>query len=150
METVTVSESQMDHGDLPEQLYKVLAELLNRKSNVEVINSIRGEYGVLGFLSECREGATASELCGKLHVVPGRMADILKRLEQKELSFRTRTEDDRRVVKVFATEAGKKLSAEKRREIREDHEGLFKILSEEEVRELIRLLKIMLSYYPDK
>ena len=142
--------TEVTHGDLPEQLYGVLAELLNRKSNVEVINSIRGEYGVLGFLCGCEEGATASELCGKLHVVPGRMADILKRLEQKKLIFRTRAEDDRRVVKVFATEAGRQMSIEKRREIREDHEGLFEILSEAEVRELIRLLKIMLSYYPDK
>ena len=136
--------------NLPEELYGVLAELLNRKNNVEVINSIRGEYGVLNCLCDIEEGASAGELCKKLHVVPGRMADILKSLEQKELIVRTHSENDRRVVKAFITEKGKQVSVEKRSEISKEYEGLFKILSVEEVKELIRLLKIVLSYYPNK
>ena len=36
-----------DKDNLPEKLYGVLAELLNRKSNIAILDSIRGEYGVL-------------------------------------------------------------------------------------------------------
>lgn len=137
-------------GNLPEELYGVLADLLNRKSMIAVLDSIRGEYGVLNCLYEMEEGASAAELCKRLHLVPGRMADILKRLEQKELILRIRMEDDRRVVKAHITDKGRQVSREKREEIGREYEGLFKILDEKEVKELIRLLRIVLSYYPDK
>ena len=135
--------------DLPEELYRVLAELLGRRKNIDVINSIRGEYGVLNCLCASEEGASAGDLCKRLHVVPGRMADILKSLEQKELIVRTHAADDRRVVKAQITDKGREISLVKRQEIREDYAGLFELLSESEVRELIRLLKIMLSFCPE-
>ena len=136
--------------DLPEELYGVLAELITRRKNIDVINSIRGEYGVLNCLCDCNDGASAGELCKKLHVVPGRMADILKSLEQKQLIVRSHAADDRRVVKALITEKGREVSIVKRQEIREDYAGLFKLLDEGEVRELIRLLKIMLSFCPEE
>ena len=135
--------------DLPEELYGVLAELLGRRKNIEVFNSIRGEYGVLNCLRDTEEGASAGELCRKLHVVPGRMADILKSLENKQLIVRTHAANDRRVVKAMITDKGREVSLVKRQEIREDYAGLFSLLSEQEVRELIRLLKIMLSFCPE-
>ncbi len=135
---------------LPEELYGVLADLLNRRNNIEVINSIRGEYGVLNYLCECEGGVSAGELGKALHVVPGRMADILKSLEQKGFIVRLRSDSDRRVVKAAVTEDGRRASQEKRREIHDDYEGLFSMLGENDVRELIRLLRIVLSYYPDK
>ena len=144
---MTVTETKTEN--LPEELYGVLADLMIRKNNIAVFDSIRGEYGVLNCLCEHEEGFSASELCGRLHVVPGRMADILKSLEQKQLIERIRTKEDRRVVKAFITEPGRQASKVKREEIRKEYEGLFKILGEKDVRELIRLLKIVLSYYPD-
>ena len=136
---------------LPEALYGVLAELLNRKSNIAVLDSIRGEYGVLNCLNDMEErGASAGELCRRLHVVPGRMADILKRLEEKELIVRSKDEADRRVVRASITEKGRQLSNERRMEISKEYKGLFDILGENDVRELIRLLKIVLAYYPEE
>lgn len=145
---MTVTETRNEN--LPEQLYGVLADLLIRKNNIAVLDSIRGEYGVLNCLCDLEEGASAGELCKRLHVVPGRMADILKSLEQKELILRVRMKDDRRVVKAHITDKGRQVSIEKREEISREYEGLFKILGEKDVKELIRLLKIVLSYYPDK
>lgn len=68
---------------LSEELYEVLAELLNRKNNIAVLDSIRGEYGVLNCLADLEQGISAGELSQRLNVVPGRMADILKSLEKK-------------------------------------------------------------------
>lgn len=135
---------------LAEELYEVLAELLNSKSNIGILDSIRGEYGVLNCLYDLEDGAPAGELCKRLHVVPGRMADILKRLEEKELIIRSRSDSDHRVIYARLTEKGRQASAEKRSDIRNEYKGLFDKLSEAEVRELIRLLKIVLAYYPEE
>ena len=116
--------------NLPEELYGVLADLLNRKNNIEVLNSIRGEYGVLNCLCDSDDGISAGKLGKALHVVPGRMADILKSLEQKGLIVRLRNDSDRRVVKAKVTDEGRRVSLEKRKEIHDDYEGLFKILGE--------------------
>jgi DNA-binding MarR family transcriptional regulator len=134
---------------LPEELYGVLADLLNQKNHLEILNSIRGEYGVLNYLYDKEEGASAGDLSKALHVVPGRMADILKSLEQKQLIERRRIDIDRRVVKAHITDKGRQVSTEKRQEIHNDYQGLFKIMGEKDVKELIRLLKIVLAYYPD-
>ncbi len=107
-------------------------------------------YGVLNCLCELEEGASAGELCKRLHVVPGRMADILKRLEEKELIERSRNESDRRVVRTLITEKGRQVSKEKRALIHEEYRGLFRKLGENDVRELIRLLRIVLAYYPEQ
>ena len=142
----------MENNDitLPEELYGVLSDFLNKKNNIDVLNSIRGEYGVLNCLIDMEDGASAGELGKRLHVVPGRIADILNSIEQKELIVRKRNESDRRVVKSYITEKGRQVSIEKRTEIHNNYKGLFKILGENDVRELIRLLKIVLSYYPDE
>ncbi|MBQ9384952.1 MAG: winged helix DNA-binding protein [Ruminiclostridium sp.] len=139
-----------DMEKLPEELYGVLSDLLNRKSNIAILDSIRGEYGVLNCLYDMEDGASAGELCRRLHVVPGRMADILKKLEEKELIVRTRNESDRRVVRAQITDKGRRVSAEKRTEIREEYRGLFRTLGENDTRELIRLLRIVLAYYPEQ
>ena len=136
--------------ELSEELYEVLAELLNRKNNILVLDSIRGEYGVLNCLADSESGLSAGELSQYLNVVPGRMADILKGLEQKNLIVRSRDETDRRIVNVTITEEGRTVSRRKREEIHREYEGLFKILGEKDIKEFIRLLKIVLAYYPDK
>lgn len=129
-----------------EELYNLLAELLNRKIHRNVLDSIRGEYGVLRYLMYVEDGVTAGEMTKQLHVVPGRMTDILISLENKAFVVRKRDEQDGRKVRVFITEAGKKEAVEKRRKIHEEYQGMFQILGDEDTKELIRLLKIVLAY----
>ena len=59
-------------------------------------------------------------------------------------------QSDRRVVITLITEKGRKVSLEKRTLIHEEYRGLFEKLGENDVRELIRLLKIVLAYYPEQ
>ena len=117
-----------DKEQLPEELYNVLAELLNRKSNIAILDSIRGEYGVLNCLYDNEEGVPAGELCGRLHVVPGRIADILKQLERKELILRQKDENDRRVVRCTLTDKGRAVLEKRRAEIHDEYkayEGMY-------------------------
>lgn len=139
----------MTDENLSEELYSLLAELLNRKINRTVQDSIRGEYGVLRYLLYVRDNESAGVLTEQLHVVPGRMTDILKSLEYKGLIERSRDIEDKRRVIVSITEKGRIEAEEKRKYISEEYQGLFRILGKEDTKELIRLLKVVLSYPGD-
>lgn len=131
---------------LGEELYNLLAEFLNSPSNRHFMDSIRGEYGVLRYLLQGKEDITAGYLGEKLQVVPGRMTDILTALESKGFIERRRNEKDRRVVNVFITDKGREEAERKRQAIHEDYKGLIEILGVDDARELMRLLKILLTY----
>lgn len=136
----------MTEENLGESLYNLLAELLNRKQNRKVLDSIRGEYGVLRYLSFVQDKVSAGILTDQLHVVPGRMTDILNSLENKKMVERRADEEDRRRVLVCITDEGKQQAYEMRQEISKEYQGMFQILGREDTLELIRLLKIVLSY----
>lgn len=136
----------MNSKNLSEEFYGLLAELLNSKGNREVLDSIRGEYGVLRFLAYVEDGVSAGQLTKHLHVVPGRMTDILKSLEAKKFVLRKRDKDDMRRVHVYITEEGKAEAHKKRETIQKQYEGMYQLLGEQDIRELIRLLNIVLGY----
>ena len=129
-----------------EELYNLLAELLNRKINRVVQDSIRGEYGVLRYLLYVEDGVSAGVLTEQLHVVPGRMTDILTSLEQKGWIKRNKDKNDRRKIKVCITKTGEVEARRMREYIHKEYQGLFEILGKKDTEELIRLLKIVLSY----
>lgn len=136
--------------NLGEELYNLLAELLNRKINRTVMDSIRGEYGVLRYLMYVEDRVSAGVLTEQLHVVPGRMTDILNSLESKGFIVRHRDEEDKRRVNVCITEGGRAEAQEKRNQISKEYQGMFRILGKEDTEELIRLLKIVLAYPGDR
>lgn len=142
----------MDKNDenLGEELYNLLAELLNRKMNRTVLDSIRGEYGVLRYLLYVQDKTSAGVLTEQLHVVPGRMTDILNSLEAKGFIKRQKSDEDRRRVVVCITESGRDEAFQKMEYIRNEYQGLFKILGRKDTEELIRLLGIVLSYQGDE
>ena len=142
----------MDKNDenLGEELYNLLAELLNRKMNRTVLDSIRGEYGVLRYLLYVQDKTSPCFLTEQLHVVPGRMTDILNSLESKGFIKRQKSDEDRRRVVVCITESGRDEAFQKMEYIRNEYQGLFKILGQKDTEELIRLLRIVLSYQGDE
>ena len=136
----------MREENLGEELYSLLAEVLNRKENRVVLDSIRGEYGVLRYLMYVEDQVSAGELTTQLHVVPGRMTDILNSLENKGCITRKKDEEDLRRLTVCITEKGREEESKKRKSIREEYQGMYEILGEKDTQELIRLLKIFLTY----
>lgn len=65
---------------------------------------------------------------------------LVDRLEQAGLAERARSAEDRRVVRVTITAAGKKLLAALNRPLRKQHQELLGHLSERELRDLTRRL----------
>lgn len=132
--------------DIGEELYNVLAQVLNRPGNRKFLDSIRGEYGVLWYLLKHENPVTAGDLKEKLHVVPGRMTDILNSLEKKNLILRERDEADKRVVNVYITQNGIVEAGKRREQIHGEYAGLFELMGYDEAKELIRMLRILLEY----
>lgn len=137
------STHEQDYG---EELFNVLANFLNRPSNRAFLDSIRGEYGVLWALSTATGTLTAGDLKDRLHVVPGRMTDILTSLENKGMIVRSREELDRRIVNVSITQKGRDEARKRRLQIHEKYHGLFEKIGHEDAKELVRLLSIMLTF----
>lgn len=77
------------------------------------------------------------------------MTDILNSLETKGFIERKKSDEDRRRVVVCITESGREEACQKMGYIRNEYQGLFKILGRKDTEELIRLLGIVLSYHDD-
>ena len=87
------------------------------------------------------DGVYSGVLKDQLGVGAGRMADILRRLEEKELIVRSEdTEDSRRVV-IHITELGRERAVSMNQRVLAWYGRLHEYLGEEDSRELIRLLK---------
>jgi len=128
-----------------EELYNLLAELINRKKNRGVLDCIRGGYGVLRYLTYVQDNVNPGILIKQLHVVPGRMTDILTGLEAKGFVTRTRSDQDRRKVFVSITDAGRDEACRKREYLKGEYQEVFEMLGKKDMEELVRLLKIVLS-----
>ena len=126
---------------ISEELYAAVANLGRDREQKIVTASASGEEGLLHYLAYKLDGVYSGVLKDQLGVGSGRMADILRRLEEKELIVRSEdTEDSRRVV-VHITELGRERAVSMNQRVLAWYGRLHEYLGEEDSRELIRLLK---------
>ena len=126
---------------ISEELYAAVANLGRDREQKIVTASASREEGLLHYLAYKHDGVYSGVLKDQLGVGSGRMADILRRLEEKELIVRSEdTEDSRRVV-VHITELGRERAVSMNQRVLAWYERLHEYLGEEDSRELIRLLK---------
>ena len=136
----------MEQGSLTEQLVQM--HFLRWKELAYLSGSVfvQGEDALLLFLNHFRRPVLAGELADKLGLTSGRVANILKRLEEKDQIRRMQDGEDRRRVFVSLTETGKALSDEKYQNLVRQHHDLLEFLGEENARELLRLLECCVEY----
>lgn len=66
----------MNTEDLGEELYNLLAQVLNSPENRRFFDSIRGEYGVFWYLLTKNTIVTVGELREKLQTLQEQMFDV--------------------------------------------------------------------------
>lgn len=135
-----------DRNEFGDELFDLLAKVLNSTANREVLDSIRGEYGLLWHLATIGRPVSVGELAEYMQVVPGRMTDILKNLEKKGFVLRHRSEEDKRIVMVSLLEKGKEEAMRRRQYIHEKFKGINEVFSLDEQKELIHLLNMLLTF----
>ena len=90
---------------------------------------------------------TATDLCGRLHILKPQMNVILKGLESRGMIRRIRSETDKRNVHILITEEGIPVYEKAHEQILRLPDGIIERLGEEKVRELVRLVREVTSCF---
>ncbi|MCK1985737.1 MULTISPECIES: MarR family winged helix-turn-helix transcriptional regulator [Peribacillus] len=89
------------------------------------------------------DGLTQVELCNKLNCEAPTVTNMVKALEKKELIIRRKDYDDKRITRIFLTDAGKNLEAPVNEKWRKQQDRLLTDITLDERMLLRRLLKQM-------
>ena len=135
------TQTAKDPDAISEELYAAMAGLGRRREQKVTTASASGEEGLLHYLAYKHDGVYSGVLKEQLGVGSGRMADILRRLEEKELIVRSEDAKDSRRVVVHITELGREHAVSMNRRVLAWYGRLHDYLGKEDSRELIRLLK---------
>ncbi|ANF94829.1 MarR family winged helix-turn-helix transcriptional regulator [Paenibacillus bovis] len=91
------------------------------------------------------DGVTQMQLCEYLNCEPPTVTHMVRSLEQNGFIYRTRDEQDKRIMRIFLTEKGKELEAPVRLKWQQQQEKLLHSISADERILLRQLMKRMES-----
>lgn len=125
------------------QMHIDKARLLTQMANAL---SISGEVGVLLWLSQRSEDTFAVDIIDHFDLTPGRVANIVKKLEQKGYIERLQSSDDQRKARIFLTAKGISRANELFSEMNAGHARLIDALGEEDALQTMRILRRIISF----
>ncbi|WP_342414907.1 MarR family winged helix-turn-helix transcriptional regulator [Paenibacillus sp. FSL R10-2782] len=134
----------MDYKTLATELFEYIVKK-HKPSLEERGHYSRGEMGILICLNLNKGGVTSGHLSEYLSVSTGRVATALKSLEKKGLVVRHTDVTDKRKVIVFITDSGKQFMIDKYNEGIAWTESILRKLDEQDAKEFIRLIKLIVS-----
>ncbi len=92
-------------------------------------------------------GMTQKELTARLGVQPGSASEVLSKLEQAGLIFRTPSKADHRTTDIRLTPEGERLAREASLRRMERHEQMFAVFSSEEKDALLAMLERLNAHW---
>ncbi len=105
-------------------------------------------------LSAAKSGHTmcnsATSIAGALHVTPGTMTTAISLLVKKGYVYRKKDNKDRRIIRIYITESGKKALIKHNEFHDEMVAEILSVLSDEEVIVFCRSLKKLRDFFYDK
>lgn len=122
---------------MTEMHYKYTRDIL---SMMEQVTSV-GEERVLEYLYRNQDSVPPGQLTEELQLSTGRIANILRQLEDKGYIERSRRNQDKRMVEVSLTETGRESAAARYQETIAAHRALLAQLGEKDGEEFLRLLE---------
>lgn len=139
----------MDSMKLGETLWMIHLEYMHALEKIVEQSRVRGESGVVLYLYHVGRPMYPGELTEKLGLTTGRIANILKVLEESKLIVRAMDRLDKRRVRVALTPEGEAHAKRLNAEAVAFHAGLLEHLSPEEARQFLDMLK-RLADFPDE
>lgn len=131
--------------DIQNQLFDCLTNLRQSKFNSNYSKSMVGEGQILLYLT-IENGLTPGILSEITALGTGRIANILKTMEEKGYVIRKKDEKDKRKVYVYVTEKGKIWHEKNKRKLDEEVKNLLNYLGKEDSLELIRILNKIVDF----
>lgn len=104
-----------------------------------------GEDGVLLWLFMQDRAAMAGELARALGLTSGRIANILKKLDEKGMITRTMGTEDKRKVYISLTESGRERIENKKRSEIAQYDAVLSKLGDEDAQEYLRITRKILE-----
>ena len=139
----------MDYAALAKRVSRLHCSHLRQMYMLADTFAVQGEAGVLLCLHQQGDSMLSGELMERMGLTTGRIANILKQMEQKGLIARCHDSGDRRRVYVSLTELGASCAEERLRQMNEAHVRILENLGEEDAKELVRLMERCLDFMGD-
>ena len=140
----------MDWGDEMEQLkigkiLKIVNNYMDKDINncLSDYNITRSQMGILIYIqvAECKNiEANQVDIEKEFNLKNPTVTGLINRLEEKGYIKRVRSDKDKRYNKLELTESGREILNKGKRKAQENEEKLLKILTDDEIKELKRIL----------
>ncbi|AGC68849.1 transcriptional regulator MarR family [Thermoclostridium stercorarium subsp. stercorarium DSM 8532] len=119
----------------------------NAKLLTQIANalSMSGEMGVLLWLSQQKSRTYATDIIKHFGLTPGRVANILKKLEQRQLIVRHEDTVDQRKFCILLTKKGVMYANELYSQMNDGHARILAALGQEDASEGLRILKRVIT-----
>ena len=137
----------MENHALAEQMIQLCLDHFKATCRLSEAVALQGEDGALLCLRACERPMLSGELVERLGLTTGRVANILRQLEDKGLVRRVQDLGDRRRVHVSLTDEGAARADERYAALVRAHQRLLDGLGEADSREAVRLMRRCLAYY---
>jgi MarR family transcriptional regulator, organic hydroperoxide resistance regulator len=131
----------MDYKSLAEELFHIMTRTAKLPFQKKVDDLSHGERRILGYLTFGKNGVPSGDLSDKLDLTTPRVASALNSLAEKGYIERNRDENDKRMVIVSITEAGKSFMMEEYNKLISMMQQTLERLGENDAQELIRIIK---------
>lgn len=129
---------------------KDLCELQIRYAGAmnEILDTIssKGEDGIVLWLSQRKQETFPIDIVEHFRLSSGRVTNILRSLEKKDLLHRIPDTEDKRKVRVELTAKGKTYANEQYALMLKAHQRVLEALGDEKSRNLIELMKTILGF----
>ena len=104
------------------------------KQLTQIANALSssGESGVLLWLNQQEEDVFATDIIDHFGLTPGRVANIMKKLEDKGYVFRQHPNDDLRRSYIRLTETGRDFAEKLYQQMSENNENIINAFGEEQ------------------
>jgi DNA-binding MarR family transcriptional regulator len=131
----------MDYKSLAEELFQIMTRTAKLPFQKKVDDLSHGERRILGYLTFGKNWVPSGDLSDKLDLTTPRVASALNSLAKKGYIERNRDENDKRMVIVSITEAGKSFMMEEYNKLISMMQQTLERLGENDAQELIRIIK---------
>ena len=136
----------VDYGILTEELCRMHFDAMRDFAELGASMSVQGETGALLTLRLANRHMLSGEFVEKMGLTTGRVANILRRLEEKGLIERRSDREDGRHVLVALTAEGERQAEAQYEAFFTAHKNRLTWLGEEDAQALMRLLRRLLAY----
>ena len=142
MENIEQSESL---EDLTQQLLINQLRYSKQLSQLTEFLNASGEYSILYLMYHEPDPHSAGEFAERLDLSPGRVANVLKALEKKDLIERKKDPSDGRRTMVILTQKGKEYICQTYTQAIDVYHSLIEEIGEHDTREFLRITKKLLE-----